>query len=171
MKRGLRSQLLAAMVLAAAPALTTVASAGPAPLEVAQWRFAEAIQDRQPIGNYQRCAPDQPLYLWFDLHGTQEAVDELRAGHPLRVVVHWRREGGSGRGAPDLTTVLPVGDPALADRLEQEVRQKGHFDWPAWARKDTLDPGRWQVSLTDPDGHPLPCATANGACGFAIDIG
>jgi hypothetical protein len=47
---------------------------------VAQWRWTEAIQDQRPIGNHQRHAPDQPLYLWFDLHGTQAAVDLMRAG-------------------------------------------------------------------------------------------
>jgi hypothetical protein len=68
-------------------------------------------------------------------------------------------------------TPLSVGDPRLADRLEHEVREKGHFDWPAWARKDTLSPGRWVVSLTDPDGRTLPCAAPPGPSHFTIEIG
>jgi hypothetical protein len=163
--------LLSAIVLAGAPALAAAPPAAQPPLEVAQWRWTEGIEDRQPVGNYQRFAPDQPLTLWFEVHGTQAALDALRAGHPLRVVVRWHRVNGATPGAPDLATVLPIGAPGLADRLEHEIRGQGHFDWPAWARKNTLSAGRWEVSLTDPDGYPLPCATPRGPCRFTIDIG
>jgi hypothetical protein len=169
---GTTGLLLSAILFLGGAALAAQAPSPTRPaLEVAQGRWADAIQDRQPIGNYQQFAPEEPLFFWFLLHGTQAAVDNLRAGHPLRVVVHWRREGGGTTGAPELTTVLSVGEPGLADRLEHEVRQQGYFDWPAWARKETLSPGRWQVSLTDPDGYPLPCATPQGACRFTISIG
>jgi hypothetical protein len=67
-------------------------------------------------------------------------------------------------------TVLSIGDPGLADRLEHEVRQRGYFDWPSRARKERLSPGRSEVSLTYPDGRPLPCAAPQGSCRFAIDI-
>jgi hypothetical protein len=162
---------LSTIMLLGAPALAAAASPAQPPIEVAQWRWTEAIQDGQPVGNYQRIAPDQPLYLWFELHGSQAALDALRAGRTPRVVVRWHRLNGVTPGAPDLVTVLPVGVPNLADRLEHEVRERGYFDWPAWARKDTLSTGRWEVSLTDPDGYPLPCAAAGGPCRFTIDIG
>lgn len=165
--------LLLAVALVGGPVFAAALPlSGRPPLEVAQWRWAEAIQDRQPIGNYQHYAPAEPLYLWLDhLHGTQAAVDDLRHAGPLRIEVHWRRENGATPGAPDLVTDLSVGDPDLADRLEHEVRQQGYFDWPSWARKDRLSPGRWAVSLTYPDGRPVPCAVLSGACRFAIDIG
>jgi hypothetical protein len=38
-------------------------------------------------------------------------------GRSLRIVVHWRREGGRTVGAPDLTTVLSVGEPGVGGRL------------------------------------------------------
>jgi hypothetical protein len=164
--------LLTVVLLAGGPAFAGAAPPVAAPpLEVAHWRWTEAIADRQPIGNYQRYAPERPLYLWFDLHGTQAALDAMRTGRPLRIVVRWRREGGGTAGAPDLTTVLSVGAPGLADRLEREVREHGYFVWPSWARKDTLSSGRWEVFLTDPDGYPLPCAAPRGPCRLAIDIG
>jgi hypothetical protein len=145
--------------------------AGQPPLEVAQWRWTEAIQDRRPIGNYQRYAPDQPLYLWVDLHGTEAAIDMIRSGRAPRILVLWRHASGPTPGAPDLVTPLRVGAPGLADRLEHEVREKGYFDWPAWARKDTLSPGRWVVELTDPNGNLLPCAAPPGPSRFTIEIG
>jgi hypothetical protein len=138
---------------------------------VAQWRWTAAIQDRPPIGNYQRHAPDQPLYLWFDLHGTQAFVDPIRSGRAPRILVLWRHASGPTSGAPDLVTPLEVGDPRLADRLGHELREKGYLDRPAWAGKDMLSPGRWVVELTDADGHLLPCAVPPGPSPFTIEIG
>jgi hypothetical protein len=172
MPRRLPGFLLAATLLAAGPAFAAAAPpSGQPPLEVAQWRWTEAIRDRQPIGDYQRYAPDQPLYIWFELHGTQATIADLRSGQPPRIEVHWRRENGQTPAAPDLVTDLSVGAPGLADRLEHEVSEKGYFDWPSWARKDTLSRGRWIVSLTYPDGRPVACAAPRGACRFTIDIG
>jgi hypothetical protein len=172
MRKRLPDLVLSAILLAGGPVL---AASGPLParppLEVAQWRWTDAIEDRRPIGNYQRYAPDQPLYFWFELHGTQAALDDLQSGRALRVEVHWRRENGQTPGAPDLVTELSVGAPDLADRLAHEVREAGYFSWPAWARKDRLSRGRWEVSLTDPNGRPLPCAAPQGVCRFTIDIG
>jgi hypothetical protein len=173
MPRFLLSLLLLAggAVLGLDPGIAAAApTAGQPPLEVAQWRWTEAIQDGQPIGNYQRYAPDQPLYLWFDLHGTETAVDRIRSGRIPRILVLWRRASGPTPGAPDLVTALKVGDPRLADRLEHEVREKGYFDWPAWARKDTLSPGRWVVELTDANGNLLPCTAPPGPCRLEIEI-
>ncbi len=120
----LRYLLLSAILLAGGRVLAAAAPlpAQP-PLEVAQWRWADAIQDRQPIGNYQRYAPNQPLYFWFELHGTQAALDDLQSGRPLRVAVHWQRVNGQTPGAPDLVTELSVGDPGLVDRLAHEIRE------------------------------------------------
>jgi hypothetical protein len=93
--------LLFAIVLAGGTAFAAAAPLpGRPPLEVAQWRWAEAIQDRQPIGNHQRYAPDRPLYIWFDLHGTQAALDELWNGHAPRIGgALAARERADARGA------------------------------------------------------------------------
>jgi hypothetical protein len=172
MSGGLSRFLFSAIMLAGAPAFAAAGPPAALPLlAVAQWRWTASIDNRQPMDNYQSSAPAEPLYFWFELHGSEAAVDALKAGRRLRVVVRWHRENGATPGAPDLVSVLPIGEPGLADRLAHEVREQGYFDWPAWARKDTLSPGRWTVSLTDPDGYPLPCAAPQGACRFTIDIG
>jgi hypothetical protein len=116
-------------------------------------------------------APEQPLNLCLDLHGAQQA-GRRAAGPPslaARGALAARRR--RHRKCPDLTTVLLIGAPDLAERLQQEVRRQGYLEWPSWARKDTLSHGRWEVSLTDPDGYPPSCATPSGTCRFAIDIG
>lgn len=125
-------------------------------LTVARWQFGPT-------------APGGPVYLSMTLDGTQAAVDRMRADHPLSIQVHWVR--GSGSGAPNLVTELTIGQPALAAALAGEVRRKGYFEWHSWARKDTLSPGTWTVSLTYPDGTPLSCGQDSQPCRFTINIG
>jgi hypothetical protein len=114
-----------------------------------------------------------PLYLWMTIDGGAAAVDRLRATGPIPVDVHWTRAGSSvAPGAPDLTTRLAIGQPQLASVFAGEVQRQGHFAWHSWARKDSLSPGAWTVSLTYPDGHPLRCgATAPRPCRFSVTIG
>ena len=126
------------------------------PLTVAQWRFSPT-------------APGRPVYLSMTLDGTQAAVERMRADRPLSIQVHWVRE--SGNGAPNLVTDLTVGQPGLAAALAGEVRRKGYFEWHSWARKDTLSPGTWTVSLTYPDGTPVLCGQDAQHCRFTINIG
>lgn len=145
-------------------------SLAPAPdIEVVQWRFGGRPGDapnQPPQGDI---VAGRPLYLWMTLNGTQAAVDAMRSGHPPKIQVHWVREGSNG--APNLTTELPIGRAGLADTFEQQVRRKGFFEWHSWARKVTLPRGTWTISLTYPDGRPLPCAPAAEPCRFKIEVG
>jgi hypothetical protein len=125
-------------------------------LTVARWQFSPT-------------ASGQPVYLSMTLDGTQAAVDRIRADHPLSIQVHWVRESGSG--APNLVTELTIGQPGLSTALAGEVRRKGYFEWHSWARKDTLSPGTWTVSLTYPDGTTLRCGQDAQPCRFTINIG
>jgi hypothetical protein len=102
-------------------------------------------------------------------HGTQAAIDAMRSGHQPKIQVHWVREGANS--APNLTTELTVGRPGLADTFEQQVRRKGFFEWHSWARKDTLPPGAWTISLTDSDGQLFPCGPDAEPCRFNIGVG
>jgi hypothetical protein len=106
-------------------------------------------------------AAGRPLYLWMTIAGGAAAADQLRDG-PIAIEAHWSHAAasGGGRGAPDLTTRLSVGRPGLASALAGEVRHQGHFAWHTWTRKDALTPGQWTVSLTYPNGSPLPCGAA-----------
>lgn len=140
-----------------------------AELVVTQWGFGHSLETarRQPLqGNGVR---GRPIYLWMTLNGTQAAVDAMRSGHPPKIQVHWVREGSNG--AANLTTELPIGRAGLADTFEQQVRRKGFFEWHSWARKVTLPRGTWTISLTYPDGRPLPCAPAAEPCRFKIEVG
>ena len=115
--------------------------------------------------------PGQPLYLWMTLDGAQTAIDRMQSS-PLTIQVHWVRENPEATpGAPDLMTDLTIGRPDMAATLEGVVRRSGCFEWHSWARKDTLSPGTWTVSLTYPDGQPLLCGRDAEPCRFTINVG
>jgi hypothetical protein len=115
----------------------------------------------------------QPLYLWMTIEGGKAAVDRLSAAGPIAVDVRWSHAAADATsGAPDLTTRLTIGRPGFAAILAGEVARQGHFEWHSWARKDSLSPGRWTVSLSDRDGRPLMCGrSAPQPCRFSVTIG
>jgi hypothetical protein len=106
------------------------------------------------------------------LDGTQAAVERMQAGPPLTIQVHWVRDNaGTAPGASNLVTDLTIGQAGLAAALDGEVHRNGYFEWHTWARKDNLSPGAWTVSVTYPDGQPLPCGPEAQPCRFSINVG
>jgi hypothetical protein len=138
-------------------------------IEVVQWRFGDHAGNTVGQSLQSDIVAGRPVYLSMTLEGTQASIDAIRADHQLKIQVRWTRE--TANGAPNLVTELTVGRPDLADTLEQQVRRKGFFEWHSWARKDTLSPGTWTISLTYPDGQPLPCGHEAQPCRFRIDVG
>ena len=135
---------------AAAGTPSASAQAPPGLLEVASWTLA---------GHH----------LTLTLHGSAAALDRLRAERRLSIQVHWSRLGPGG--APDLVTEIPVGRADLVPALAGEVRRQGYFAWHSRAQKDALSPGPWTVSLTGPDGSPLPCAPQQAPCRLTFTAG
>jgi hypothetical protein len=150
---------------AAPPSKTVTAGQGAgksvplAGVSVARWEFGPT-------------APGRPVYLTMTLAGTQTAIDRMQAGQPLTIQVHWTRESaGTTSGAPNLVTDLAIGRPGLAAVFDGDVRRRGYFEWHTWARKDYLSPGPWTVSVTYPDGQPLPCGPDAQPCRFTLNVG
>jgi hypothetical protein len=147
-------------------------SAPDAGVRVAQWRFGDRLESAAGRPSSLNFTAGQPIYLSMTLDGTQAAIDDMKANHSLTIQVHWVRDPtGAGNGAPDLVTALTIGRPDLAEALDREVRRKGFFQWHSWARKDTLSPGNWTVSLTYPDGRILPCGQDEQPCRFQLKVG
>jgi hypothetical protein len=114
----------------------------------------------------------QPAYLSMTLYGTQAAIDQMRTGSPLTIRVRWARDNADwAPGDRNLVTDLTIGGPDLAAALEGDAHRKGYFEWHTWARKDYLSPGVWTVSVTYPDGQPLPCGPDAQPCRFTINVG
>lgn len=141
--------------------------AGPqAPITVSTWGFSQTGPGGPPPVSV--ATASRPIYVWFTLDGGQAAVDQLRSGSPVAIQVHWTNDNPNGRAKP-LTTSLTVGRPDLAATFQGEVQRTGSFQWHSWTRKDSLSPGRWTVSLTAPDGHPLACGQS--PCQLSFDVG
>jgi hypothetical protein len=141
-------------------------------VKVTQWRFGDHLADNSNEPTSGNLMPGRPLYLWIALEGAQAAIDAMRADHRLTIEVHWVRESGeAATGAPNLVTGLTIGRPGLAGTFEQQVCRKGFFEWHSWARKDTISPGTWAVSLTYPDGELLTCGDDAKPCQFTIKVG
>jgi hypothetical protein len=105
------------------------------------------------------------------LHGTQAAVDRMRADHRLAMEIHWVRKSGSGSvGVADRVMELTIGRPGFADGFEEQVGRRGFFEWHSWARRDALGAGMWTVSLTSSDGQLLLCDQDKQFCQFAINV-
>lgn len=146
---------------------TTTAPLGPqAPISVSTWGLSQTGPGGPPPVS--AVTPGRPIYVWFTLDGGQAAVDQLQAGRPVAIQVHWTSDNTSGH-APPLTTNLTVGRPDLASTFAGEVQRTGSFQWHSWTRKDALSPGHWTVSLTAPDGQPLTCGQA--PCQLSFDVG
>jgi hypothetical protein len=153
---------------AASPPLPAApAPAAAAGLAVAAWRLVPQPNAGGPAPAV--AARGRPVTLSMILTGGEAAVERLRREGRLRIQVHWQNQ--SGAGAPDLVTDLTIGDAGLAPVLEAQIRRKGFFEWHSWARKDTLSPGSWTVSVTRPDGQPLPCGGSSAPCRFSFDVG
>ena len=178
--RGIRTQLLRSLAFAAmlGGAASAAAAASPpadsgSPLQVTHWGWTGP--NGAVGGPGQRPTFDEaaggPLDLWLDLAGNAQALSAIQDNGLVIIEVHWTHETGPAPAAPDLVTRLSVGSPAVLDRLEGEVRRRGAFLWHSWARKDTLSPGRWSVSLTYSDGRPVACGAAGLPCRLTIDIG
>jgi hypothetical protein len=154
----------------AAPAMgttTTTGTTGPqAPIAVSTWGFSQSGPGGPPPASV--ASAGRPIYVWFTLDGGQAAVDQLRGGSPVAIQVHWTIDSPSAH-APPLTTALSVGRPDLAATFQGEVQRTGSFHWHSWTRKDSLSPGRWTVSLTDPNGQPIACGQA--PCQLSFDVG
>ena len=154
-------------------AIPPASDRGSPPINVVEWGFSDTLPGTHTGASSAAAMPGRPLYLWMTIDGNQIAVDRLHNDGRLAIQVHWNREGAAANsGAPDLVTELTVGRPELAPIFAQKVGTDGYFQWHSWARKDSLSPGRWTVSLTDADGQPVLCGPPPGAaCRLSIEVG
>jgi len=142
----------------AAPQASSQAPVG-SEITVVRWEFSPTT-------------PLQPVYLSMTLYGMQAAIDRMQNGSPLTVQVRWVHDNAKlAPGDSDIVTDLTIGGPDLAAALDGDVRRNGYFEWHTWARKDYLTPGPWTVSVTYPDGRPLPCGPDAQPCRFTIYVG
>ncbi|HJU20777.1 MAG TPA: hypothetical protein VJ770_30380, partial [Stellaceae bacterium] len=139
-------------------------------LQVMQWNLRSG--DGADVMATGHAPAGRPLTLSLTLDGNAAAADQIRARGSIAIEVHWTRESAAAApGAPNLVTRLSVGRADLADRLAEEARRSGSFEWHSRAEKSSLSPGTWSVSLTYPDGRPLACGNPPAPCRFSLQVG
>lgn len=146
--------------------------AAPGAITVTSWGFSRTSpRGMATPGPTVLPAQKGPLYVWMVLGGNQAAIAQMQSGAAPAIQIHWI-SATPAVSAPNEVTNLTVGRPGLASVLASEVQRTGHFTWHTWARKDTLSPGRWIVSLTDGSGQPLQCAGPTPhPCQISLEVG
>ena len=160
-------------------AMAGVADAKAASIEVMEHACAREIVNRQPVGivDCRSFTLPSPAYVWVRLKGDAEALAELEAGRPIIIRHKWLRFAGPN---PDVDTQtadedLSAGqiDPAYFQRLRQEVRNRGYFDWRTWTQQDNLRSTAYTVDVLDQTLQPVPCSPgpAQQNCSVSIIVG
>ena len=129
--------------------------------------------EREPINSYKGYASGKPLCLWMKITGGEEAMKVLRLQETLPIRHKWYRVIG-GRIYHDLNQepeqwlhiddiTLFVGNAEKNEKLEEELKATGMFDWRTWSCKNNITPGKWRVRVVF-NNNELACDT----CQFDI---
>lgn len=140
-------------------------------IALSRWGVGYSLEEAQEQALKANVVHGRPLYLWMTLHGTQAAVDRMRADHRLVIEIHWTRKSGSGpSGNTERTKELTIGSSGLASTFEEQIRRRGYFERHIWQRRDALGPGMWTVSLTSSNGQVLLCGEDHRPCDITINV-
>lgn len=140
--------------------------------------FTSRIDGRDPVDRLASPASVVPLNLWVRVIGDAKALKRLsKNGLPLKHI--WFYVGPAG--------ILDLGEASFKDeiplhvgrveelikKLDQEVQQKGSFDWRTWSRKQNLPEGRWAVRIVYANNVPVRCLSDGEVideCFLVMDI-
>ncbi|WP_417911768.1 hypothetical protein [Candidatus Electronema sp. TJ] len=147
-------------------------------LEIAalQW-CGDIAADSDPQKNKEPVQPHengglfsgQKLHLWMKVKGGQEALNVLRSGGKLGIIQRWRYQR---YGAQTDTIDVSIGgglSEELIRKLQQEVDQRGYFDWRTWGVKENLKAAEYKVDFVNAFYSPLSCALPQG-CAMKMRI-
>lgn len=119
-------------------------------------------------------------YLWMQLRGSKELLDELKqsegGGVPIRHAWYkYQSDEISAESADslNLNVDLMVGKKELLQKLNYELTADGAFSWRVWSGKTQLTPGWWRVDLLYASGEPVICPTQDNrlkACKFSFEV-
>ena len=160
------------------PSVAKAVSDLPDEILVVDVAFTSRVDGRDPVDRLTSPASVVPLNLWVRVIGDANALKRLsKNGLPLKHI--WFYVGPAGilnLGEATFKDEIPlhVGRvEELIQKLDQEVQQKGSFDWRTWSRKQNLPEGRWAVRIVYANNVPVRCLS-NGEiideCFLAIDI-
>ena len=103
------------------------------------------------------------VYLWTQLKGSRELLDQMRASADGQVRIRhlWQRYD-SDELVVDLDMPLSIGRREDLRKLAYEVEALGFFRWRVWSNKEYLTRGHWRVDVVyDETYDPVMCLNAD----------
>lgn len=94
------------------------------------------------------------LVFWMHVKGTQEALSKLAYEGKLPLRHRWFRGTITGFHAEGIATPtdeieIPAAKRGVMDKLSNEVRTLGYFNWRTWSSKEKLARGHWRVRVAE----------------------
>lgn len=133
-------------------------------IEIIDLKWCSEIKEREPTGIYENGSnfKGEKLYLWMKVKGYQETLDRLRQGKKIGIIQRWNYQY-LGWKTEDID--ISIGKEKqlsheIIQKLQQEVDQRGYFDWRTWGYKRNLKSNRYTLNdldFVDVFYDPLSC--------------
>lgn len=168
--------LVAVFLPFAFSALLPGSAYGQALVEIERHAWTDAVNrtTRQYNRTYTSPIRTRKAYLWMQLRGSKELLEQLRSSSDgsLPIRHEWYRYEPDEIVA-DIAVDLSIGKKESLQKLSYEVDASGMFHWRVWSGKEQLTPGWWRVNVVYDSGDPVICASAddpNKSCEFLIEV-
>lgn len=146
-------------------------------IEKAVWTGSVNQDTKQPASAISKGSVGVRLVLWMHLKGTQEALSKLASEGKLPLRHKWFRGTITGFHAegvakPTDEIEIPAAKRGVMNKLSNEVRTLGYFNWRTWSSKEKLARGHWRVKVVYADNTPVLCSASSGwkSCEYEIEV-
>lgn len=129
-------------------------------------------KNREPVNVYQNGTVfnGSKLYLWMKIKGDQKALDLLRKGKKIGIIQKWKYQYYGTQTDPiDVSIGRNKLNTEVINKLQQEIDQRGYFDWRTWGKKNNLKAETYTVEFVDDFYDPLNCSQSL-PCTMSIKI-
>lgn len=146
-------------------------------IEKAVWTGSVNQDTKQPTSNISKGSVGTRLVLWMHVKGTQGALSRLAPEGKLPLRHKWFRGTitgfhSEGVAKPTDEIEIPAAKRGVMDKLSNEVRTLGYFNWRTWSSKEKLSRGHWRVKVVYADNTPVLCSASSGwkPCEYEIEV-
>ncbi|CAK8720829.1 hypothetical protein GMJAKD_10120 [Candidatus Electrothrix aarhusensis] len=118
-------------------------------------------KNKEPVGLHENGSifSGPKLYLWMKVKGGQKALDQLRQGRRVDIIQRWKYQYYGAQTDPiDVSIEGKKLNEDIISKLQQEINQRGYFDWRTWGTKDNLKAAEYNVDVVNAFYSPLDCA-------------
>lgn len=146
-------------------------------IEKAVWTGGVNPDTKQPTSTISKGSVGTRLVLWMHVKGTEEALSKLASEGKLPLRHRWFRGTITGIHAegvakPTDEIEIPAAKHGVMDKLRNEVRTLGYFNWRTWSSKEKLARGHWRVRVIYADNTPVLCGASSSwkPCEYEVEV-